>query len=126
MPQNQSELVFTLDKLYQLKKDGSRITLDVIIGSKEQSPLLDVKLDSRNLLKDHDASVKNLDLGIDNNLSKKILSIVGNVTDTSAGSNKIDVTIKIKGGITDLNKKFSVTVEDDGEEVDIDFNIRFK
>jgi hypothetical protein len=127
MAQDPSELVFTLDKLYLLKKDGSAITLDVIIGPKGQSPLLDVKLDSKLLLPaNHDKSVKNLDIGIDNTLSKKILSIVGNVVDTADDSDKIQVTIKLKGGVTEINKKFIVTVEESGEEVDIDFNIRFK
>lgn len=125
MAQDPSELVFTLDKLYLLKKDGSAITLDVIIGNK-QSPLLDVKLNSKVLLTDHDKSVKDLDIGIDKTLSKKILSVVGVVSDTADDSDKIQVIIRVKGGLSEINKKFMVTVEEQGEQVDIDFNIRFK
>jgi len=126
MAQDPSELVFTLDKKYKLKNDGTDIFLDVIIGDKGQKPDLDIKLNSKALLPPgQDTSIKNLLVGKDTDLDKKILKITGNVVDTADDSNKITVTIKVKGGVNDLSKKFSVSVEEDGEEVDIAFIIRF-
>lgn len=125
MPQDQSMLVFTMDKRYKIKNDDSPVTLDVIIGDKGQSPDIDVKLDSKKLVNGSNVSVKNLLIGNNEDLDKKILKITGNVVDTAEDSNKITVTVKVKGGERDLEKKFSVTVDEEGEEVDLAFVIRF-
>ena len=125
MPQDQSMLVFTMDKRYKIKNDGSPVTLDVIIGDKGQSPDIDVKLDSKKLVNGSNVSVKNLLIGNNEDLDKKILKITGNVVDTAEDSNKITVTVKVKGGERDFEKKFSVTVDEEGEEVDLAFVIRF-
>jgi len=125
MAQDSAELVFTMDKEYELKKDASPVTLDLIIGDKGQSPDLNVKLNSKKLLTNHDKSIKNLLIDTNDNLNTKVLRITGNVTDTSEDSNKIEVVIRVKGGKNNLEKKFSVTVEESGEEVDLSFIIRF-
>ena len=125
MPQDQSMLVFTMDKRYKIKNDGSPVTLDVIIGDKGPSPDIDVKLDSKKLVNGSNVSVKNLLIGNNEDLDKKILKITGNVVDTAEDSNKITVTVKVKGGERDFEKKFSVTVDEEGEEVDLAFVIRF-
>ncbi|MFN8307800.1 MAG: hypothetical protein U0T79_13570 [Ferruginibacter sp.] len=125
MAQDSAELVFTMDKEYELKNDGSLITIDIIIGDKGQSPDLNVKLNSKKLLTNHDKSVKDLAIDSDDNLDTKVVRITGNVADTSKDSNKIEVTVRVKGGKKDLVKKFSVTVEEEGEEVDLSFIIRF-
>jgi hypothetical protein len=125
MSQDSPVLVFTLDKEYVLKNDGTPITLDVIIGDKGQSPDMTVKLNSKKLLTDYDKSIKALPIDIDQNLDSAVLRITGNVVDTSKDSNKIEVRVNVKGGVSDLSKKFSVTVEDEGEEVDLSFIIRF-
>ncbi|HMJ46520.1 MAG TPA: hypothetical protein VK498_04280 [Ferruginibacter sp.] len=125
MPQNPSELVFTLNRKYKLKNDGSTIKLDVITGTIGQSPDITVKLNSKKILEHANKSIKDLIIDVDNNLENKILKIIGNITDTSNDSDKIEVTLKVKGGVDDLSKKFTVTVEDEGEEVDIAFIIRF-
>lgn len=125
MPQNQSQLVFTMDKRYKLKDDGSKIILDVIVGDKGQSPDIDVKLNTKKILEHHEESVKSQLIGIDSEIQSKILKITGCVVDTADDSNKIEVTVKLKGGVSELTKKFSVTVEEEGEQVDLAFIIRF-
>ena len=125
MAQDQSELVFNMDRMYLLKNDGSPVILNVIIGDKGQSPDIDVKLNSKKLVTGQNDSIKNLEIGIDKAITGKVLKIAGNVVDTADDSNKIEVTVKLKGGVNDFSKKFSVTVEEDGEEVDLSFVFRF-
>lgn len=125
MPQDQSKLVFTLNRKYKLKNDGSKITVDVLSGSAGQSPDITVKLNTKKLAAHENQSIKNLLIDIDENLKDKVLKIVGNIVDTSNDSNKIEVTLKVKGGAEELSKKFTVSVDEEGEQVDIAFVIRF-
>lgn len=126
MPQDIATLNFNFEKRYKIKNDGSRIILEVIIGDKGQSPDISVKLDAKKLIDHQDVSLKNFLVGTDTDLDDKILKIAGNVVDTAKDSNKIDVTLKLKGGVDDFSKKFSVTVEEEGERVELRFFIRFK
>ena len=126
MAQEPQELVFSLNKRYQLLENDNPVTVDVIVGEKEQSPNLTVKLNSKTLLKNFTGSIKNLPVDINSALDGKVLKISGTVLDTAPDSNKIDVTLKVKGGDEELSRKFSVTLEDDGEIVDVAFVIRFK
>ncbi|HEX2627960.1 MAG TPA: hypothetical protein VHM26_03085 [Chitinophagaceae bacterium] len=119
------EQVFSLDTHYELKDDQSKVTLDVLIGDEGQSPDYTVRLNTKKLIEHSNASIKNFDLGIDTDLNGKALRINGNIADTSKQSNKIELTLRIKGGIDDLKKKFSVTVEDEGEVVLFSLVIRF-
>jgi len=100
--------------------------ISLYLGKKRQNPLCNVKLKITKILKDFDKSIKKFALGADTALGGKVLRLIGNVVDVADDTNKIDVIIRISGGTTDINKKFSVTVEEDGEEVDVDFTIRFK
>jgi hypothetical protein len=122
MPQ---QIVFSLDKEYELKNDGTDITLDVIIGDIGQSPDISVKLNSRKLLTNSKQSVSKLLIGNDSELDGKVLRINGNIADTSKDSNKIELTLKVKGGVGDINKKFSVTVQEEGEVAIFSLVIRF-
>lgn len=126
MAQDIAALNFNFEKRYKLKNDGSKITLEVIIGDKAQSTDISVKLDSKKLIEHQDVSIKNFLIDIDTNLDSKILKIAGNIVDTARDSNKIEVTLKLKGGVDDFSKKFSVTVEEEGERVELRFFIRFK
>ena len=119
------EQVFSLDTHYELKDDSSKITLDVLIGDEGQSPDYTVRLNTKKLLEHSNVSIKNFDLGIDTGLDGKALRINGNIADTSKTSNKIELTLRVKGGIDDLKKKFSVSVDDEGEVVLFSLVIRF-
>lgn len=125
MAQDPSQLVFSLNKSYRLKNDGSRVTLDVIIGSVGQNPDITVKLNTKKLLEHEKNTIRNLFIDTDESLPGKVLKVSGCVVDTSSDTNKIEVTLKVKGGIEDLTKKFTVTVDEDGEQVDLSFIIRF-
>lgn len=119
------EQVFSLDTHYELKNDKSKVTLDVLIGDEGQSPDYTVRLNTKKLLDHSNISIRNFALGIDTGLDGKALRINGNIADTSKESNKIELTLRIKGGIEDLKKKFSVTVDDEGEVVLFSLVIRF-
>ena len=125
MPQNQSGLVLTLNRKYKLKNNGSDIKVDVLSGSAGQSPDITVKLNSKKLAEHENVSIKDLLIDVDENLKDKVLKIVGNIVDTSNNSNQIEITLKIRGGIEEFSKKFTVTVDEEGEQVDIAFVIRF-
>jgi carbon monoxide dehydrogenase subunit G len=122
MPQ---ELSFALDKEYELKNDGTDIKLDVTIGDLGQSPDISVKLNTKKLLTNGKQSVKGLLVGNDKNLDGGVLRINGNITDTTRDSNKISLTLKVSGGVANLTKKFSVTVDDEGEVVIFSLIVRF-
>jgi hypothetical protein len=122
MPQ---QLSFSLDKEYELKNDGTNIKLDVIIGDIGQNPDIAVKLNTKKLPVDANKSVKGLVIGSDDKLDGTVLRINGNITDTSRDSNKISLTLKVSGGIKTLTKKFSVTVDDEGEVVIFSLIVRF-
>jgi S1-C subfamily serine protease len=122
MPQ---QLSFSLDKEYELKNDGTNIKLDVIIGDIGQNPDISVKLNTKKLPADAGKSVKGLVIGSDDKLDGAVLRINGNITDTSRDSNKISLTLKVSGGIKPLTKKFSVTVDDEGEVVIFSLVVRF-
>ncbi len=126
MAQDPKELVFSLNKRYQLLNDDTPVTLDVLIGPKGQSPNLTVKLNTKTLLKNFIESIKNLEIDKNSSLDGKVLKVTGTVLDVATDSNKIEVVLKVKGGEDELNRKFSVTVEEDGEVVDVAFVIRFK
>src|SRR5688572_9886173 len=111
------EQVFSLDTHYELKNDNSKITLDVLIGDEGQSPDYTVRLNTKKLLEHSNTSIKNFDLGTDSNVDGKALRINGNIADTSKNSNKIELTLRVRGGVEDLKKKFTVTVEEEGEVV---------
>jgi hypothetical protein len=122
MPQ---QLTFSLDKEYELKNDGTNIKLDVIIGDIGQNPDISVKLNTKKLPVDANKSVKGLVIGSDAKLDGTVLRINGNITDTSRNSNKISLALKVSGGIKTLTKKFSVTVDDEGEVVIFSLIVRF-
>ncbi|MEI9810303.1 MAG: hypothetical protein WDO16_21875 [Bacteroidota bacterium] len=122
MPQ---KLTFSLDNEYELKNDGSNITLDVIFGDIGQSPDTSVKLNTKKLLTNHKQSVNSLLVGNDKELDGKVLRINGDIADTSKESNTITLRLRVKGGMEDINKKFTVTVEQDGEVVIFSLVIRF-
>ena len=126
MAQDPQELIFSLDKRYRLLNNGTKITMDLIVGPMGQSPDIDVRLNTKKLLEGFNQSIKDLLIDVDSKLDGKVLRITGNILDVAKDSNKIEVTLKIKGGVTEFNKKFTVTVEEDGEHVDIAFTIRFK
>jgi hypothetical protein len=111
------ELLFSLDTDYELIGDGSKITLDVLIGDEGQSPDYTVRLNTKKLLEHSATSIKNFLIGIDNEVKGKAIRINGNVADTSKDTNKIELTVRLKGGIGDFKRKFSVTVEEEGEIV---------
>jgi hypothetical protein len=119
------EQVFSLDTHYELKNDNSKITLDVLIGDEGQSPDYTVRLNTKKLLEHSNTSIKNFDLGTDSNVDGKALRINGNIADTSKNSNKIELTLRVRGGVEDLKKKFTVTVEEEGEVVLFSLVIRF-
>jgi hypothetical protein len=122
MPQ---QLSFALDKEYELKNDGTNIKLDVTIGDLGQSPDISVKLNTKKLLTNSKQSVKGLLVGNDKNLDGAVLRINGNITDTSRDSNKINLTLKVSGGVASLTKKFTVTVDEEGEVIVFSLVIRF-
>jgi hypothetical protein len=122
MDQNQT---FSLDAYYELKGDGSSVTLDVLIGDVGQSPDYNVRLNLKKLLEHAKDSIKNYVLGVDKDLENKKLRISGDITDTSKDSNRIELTLKLKGGVEDFKKKFTVTVGDEGEVVAFSIVFRF-
>jgi hypothetical protein len=128
MPQ---ELTFSLDTFYELKGDGSPITLDVLIGDIGQSTDFNVKLASKRILEHQKESIKNFPVkspnnedSVDTDLIGKVLRINGNIVDMPENTNKIDLTVRLKGGTVPFPKKFSVTVEE-GETVDFSIVFRF-
>jgi hypothetical protein len=124
MPQKPEDLIFSMDKEYELKNNGSKITLDVIVGVKGQSPDLKVKLGGK-VLQKFKQSIKGFEIGSDNEIEGKVLKVVGNIADTADDSKQITATVKVKGGTRVLSQKFNVEVEDDGEQVDVILTIRF-
>jgi hypothetical protein len=122
MPQ---QLSFSLDKEYELKNDSTNIKLDVTIGDIGQNPDISVKLNTKKLPVDANKSIKGLVIGNNDKLDGAILRINGNITDTSRDSNKISLSLKVSGGIKPLTKKFSVTVDDEGEVVAFSLVVRF-
>ena len=122
MPQ---KLSIALDKEYRLKNDGSEIVLDVIFGDIGQSPDTTVKLSSKVLLKDFKKSIDGFVVGNDEDLEDRVLRINGNIVDTSKNSNKIKLSLSVKGGTKELKKDFSVTVDEEGEVVVFSLVIRF-
>lgn len=121
----EQELLFSLDTFYELKNDGSPILLDVLIGDVGQSPDYTVRLNTKKLLDHSKVSVKNFDLGLDKDIENKKLRINGNISDASKDSNLIELTVKVKGGVEDFKKKFTVTVDNEGEVVIFSIVIRF-
>ncbi len=119
------ELLFSLDTFYELKSDGTVILLDVLIGDEGQSPDYTVRVNTKKILEHASSSSKNFPVGNDHDLDGKSLRINGNIADTSKDSNKIELTIKLKGGVEDFKKKFSVTVEKEGEVVLFSIVLRF-
>jgi hypothetical protein len=120
MPQ---ELLFSLDTFYELKGDGKSLLLDVLIGDIGQSTDYSIKLNTKKILEHEKESIRNFPLkgpndkdSIDNELIGKVMRINGNIVDMPENSNKIDLTVKLKGGKEPFSKKFSVTVEE-GETV---------
>lgn len=118
-------MLFSLDTFYELKNDGSPILLDVLIGDVGQSPDYTVRLNTKKLLDHSKVSVKNFDLGLDKDIENKKLRINGNISDASKDSNLIELTVKVKGGVEDFKKKFTVTVDNEGEVVIFSIVIRF-
>ena len=121
----EQELLFSLDTFYELKTDGSPILLDVLIGDAGQSPDYTVRLNTKKLLDHSKVSVKNFDLGRDKDIENKKLRINGNISDASKDTNLIELTVKVKGGVEDFKKKFTVTVDNEGEVVIFSIVIRF-
>ncbi|HEY6505237.1 MAG TPA: hypothetical protein VIZ28_14780 [Chitinophagaceae bacterium] len=122
MPQ---KLTFSLDHEYELKNDGSDITCDVILGDIGQSPDTSVKLNTKKLLTNHKQSINDLVVGNDNDLDGKVLRINGNIADTSKDTDKINLRLRVNGGVENINKQFSVTVEQEGEVVVFSLVVRF-
>jgi hypothetical protein len=121
----EQELLFSLDTFYELKNDASSILLDVLVGDVGQSPDYTVRLNTKKLLDHSKVSVKNFDLGIDKDIENKKLRINGNIADASKDTNLIELTIKVTGGVSEFKKKFTVTVDDEGEVVLFSIVIRF-
>ena len=115
---------FTLDTYYEMKKDGSDIFLDLLFLSEGQSPDFTLKINGDPVQTHCKTSLTDQLLGKDIDLNGKLIKISGNIVDTSKDSNDISVRLSIKGGISTFTKDYKVTVEDDGETVDIIFIIR--
>jgi len=119
---------FLFDDFYQLKGDGTTITMDLIFGDLGQSPDYRVTLAGRVLIPDanHDgtASVKDFPLGKDVDIVDQILVVTGLITDMPGTSDVLRITFRISGGKSLLIKNFSVNATT-GDHVDISLTVRF-
>ena len=115
---------FLYDDYYQLKGDGSSITLDLIFGSLGQSPNYTVTLDSNVLIPHRTTSVKNFPLGSDTNINNMVLVITGAIVDMPGTNDVLSLDLNLKGGVHSLVQHYSVTGTT-GDHVDISITIRF-
>jgi hypothetical protein len=117
---------FLYDDYYQLKADISPITLDLIFGTIGQSPNYTVYLDDTALanLTHCGVSKKNIPVGNNTNLNGRILTIVGNLVDIPGTDDTLTLVMAVKGGKTDLTKKYSVTTTT-GDAAALSLTIRF-
>jgi hypothetical protein len=114
---------FLFDDYYQLKGDGSTVTLDLIFGGLGQSPDYEVVLDGTKLIPDaaHNgtASVMGFPLGKDTDLVDKDLVITGIVTNMPGTTNILSLNFRLNGGKSQLQKKYTATATAAGDYVDI-------
>jgi hypothetical protein len=115
---------FSDDRNYQVKDDGSQITLDLIFGSLGQSPNYDIDLDGNSLASGGTASIKDFIVGTDTVLVGMVLKVTGNIVDMPGTNDKLTLTYRVKGGVSTLQQDFSVTGTT-GDHVDFFITIRF-
>jgi hypothetical protein len=115
---------FSDDRNYQVKDDGSQITLDLIFGSLGQSPNYDIDLDGNSLVSAGTASITDFIVGTDTVLVGKVLKVTGNIVDMPGTDDKLTLTYRVKGGVSTLQRNFSVTGTT-GDDVDFFITIRF-
>ena len=119
------QLSFTLDTYYELQNSSDDLKFDIVFGPEGQSPDFNVKLNGKVIKQHCKTSLFNEVIHNDEGLNDSILKIIGNICDVSKDSNELNLTLTVKGGITNYTKKFKVTVDEEGEEVDFALTLRF-
>jgi hypothetical protein len=114
MPETEDAQKTALDTLYIVDSSNNEVTLEVIIGDREQTGDMTVRLDGEIIADKHAGDLEESVLGTNNTLNGKKLSIVATITDTSRTTNFTSLTIRLRGGFFPVEHILSKTVDEEG------------
>jgi len=108
----------TLDTLYVINGSSESVTLEVIVGAKDQTSDMSIMLDDTVIADKLAGSFKKKSLGTNEQLNGKKLSILATISDTSRETNLTSLLIRLRGGVDPGDFPLSKNVNDEGGSQD--------